>query len=102
MSGVHITAPGFMECVIALNVTGVVIEASCWQPVKVSTECSKATHQLGDVIHPAELLLELTDVRLLPYHLQKAQTLQELRCLNMLCLKLQRWKDDGVRRQLSK
>lgn len=102
MSGVHITAPGFMECVTGLNVTGVVLEASCWQPVKVSTECSKATHQLGGVIHPAELLLELADVRLLPYHLQKAQTLQELRCLNMLCLKLQRWKDDGVRRQLSK
>lgn len=99
MSGVHITAPGFIECFIGLNVTGVVLEASCWQPVKVSTECSKATHQLGDVTHPAELLLELTDVRLLPYHLQKAQTLQEL-CLNVLCLKLQHW--DGVKRQLSK
>lgn len=102
MSGVHITAPGFIECFIGLNVTGVVLEASCWQPVKVSTECSEATHQLGDVTHPAELLLELTDVRLLPYHLQKAQTLQELWCLNVLCLKLQRWKDDGVKRQLSK
>lgn len=102
MSGVHITAPGFIECFIGLNVAGVVLEASCWQPVKVSTECSKATHQLGDVTYPAELLLELTDVRLLPYHLQKAQTLQELWCLNVLCLKLQRWKDDGVKRQLSK
>lgn len=50
MSGVHVTAPGFMECVIGLNVTGVVLEASGWQPVKVSTECSKATHQLGGVI----------------------------------------------------
>lgn len=60
------TAPGFIECFIGLNVTGVVLEASCWQPVKVSMECSKATHQLGDVSHPSELLLELTDVRLLP------------------------------------
>lgn len=101
-SGVHVTAAGFIECFIGLNVTDVVLEASCWQPVKVSTECVKATHQLGDVAHAAELLLELTDVGLLPYHLQKAQTLRELQCLNMLCLELQRWKDDGVKRQLSK
>lgn len=89
MSGVHITAAGFRECSIGLNVTAVVLEASCWQPVKVSTECSKATHQPGDVAHPSELFLELTAARLLPCHLQKAQTLQELQCLNMLCLKLQ-------------
>lgn len=74
MSGVHIAAAGFTECSTGLNVTGVVLEALCWQPVKVSTECSKATHQLGDVAHPSELFLELTAVGLFPHHLQKAQT----------------------------
>lgn len=81
MSGLHITAAGFIECSVGLNVTSVVLEALCWQPVKVSSkECSKATRQLGDVAHPSELFLELTAVQLLPYHLQKAQTLQELQC----------------------
>lgn len=61
MSGVHITAAGFIECSLGLNVTGVVLEALCGQPVKVSTECSKATHQLGDVACPSESFLELTE-----------------------------------------
>lgn len=74
MSGVHIIAAGLTECSTGLNVTGVVVEALCWQPVKISPECSKATHQLGDVAHLSELFLELTAVGLLPYHLQKAQT----------------------------
>lgn len=43
---------------VGLNVVGV-LEASCWQPVKVITTQSKATHQLMDVNHPAELLTEL-------------------------------------------
>lgn len=67
MSGVHITAAGFIECSVGLNVTSVVLEALCWQPVKVSSkECSKSTHQLGDASHPSELFLELTAVKTLP------------------------------------
>lgn len=53
----QITVPGVL---IGLNVMGVLLEAPCWQPVKVSTMYSKATHQLMDVNHPAELLMELT------------------------------------------
>lgn len=37
----------------------VVIEAPCWQPVKVGTMYNKATHQLRDIQDPAELLTEL-------------------------------------------
>lgn len=44
---------------IGLNVMGVILEASCWQPKKVTTTYSKATHQLVDVNCPAELLMEL-------------------------------------------
>lgn len=44
---------------IGLNVMGVVLEASCWQPRKVSTMYSKATHQLVDVNHPTELHMKL-------------------------------------------
>lgn len=44
---------------IGLNVIGGVLEAFCWQSIKVSTTHGKATHQLMDVNHPAELLMEL-------------------------------------------
>lgn len=37
-----------------------VLEAPCWQPVKVGTAYGKAAHQLEDANHPAELLTELT------------------------------------------
>lgn len=47
--------------VLSLNVIDPsVLEAPCWQPVKVGTAYGKAAHQLEDANHPAELVTELT------------------------------------------